>query len=243
MRGMFTSFGLAFAVGLGAEAVAASSVPATTIMTYDRAIFDGAVAAMPTTIVEDFETFATGETTGGLATAVGVFDTLGPAGSGGTVTGTAGNSGTGLYVRDRGVYGRSNTTAAGRTYLDSNDTYGLGWTIAGLGPFDHLIFTMTDVADSGATFTLWANGTQVGPSIGNQGNRAINMVMLSFGTAIDSLTLELRHSRLNDGFSIDDAVIGLRNTGSQVPAVPLPPAVALLASGMAALVWMRRRRA
>ena len=133
MRGMFTSFGLAFAVGLGAEAVAASSVPATTIMTYDRAVFDGSVAGFPTTIVEDFETFATGETTGGLATAVGVFDTLGPAGSGGTVTGTAGNSGTGLYVRDRGVYGRSNTTAAGRSYLDSNDTYGLGWTIAGLG--------------------------------------------------------------------------------------------------------------
>lgn len=130
----------------------------------------------------------------------------------------------------------------GRTYLDSNDTFGMSWTIAGLGLFDHVFFTMSDVADSGATFTLLANGDQVGPTISKQRNGAINMVMLSFGTAIDSLTLDLRHSRLNDGFSIDDAVLGLRVAQQQTPAaVPLPPAAALLLGGVAALALFRRR--
>jgi len=242
MRSMFTIFGLAVAVGLATAAAQASSLPAATITTHDRAAFDSAVGSMAITIVEDFETFAIGEIIGPVSTAVGVFDTLGPKGSGGTVTGTSGNTGKGLFVRDRGVYGRSNTTVGGRTYLDSNDTFGMSWTIAGLGLFDHVFFTMSDVADSGATFTLLANGDQVGPTISKQRNRAINMVMLSFETAIDSLTLDLRHSRLNDGFSIDDAVLGLRVAQQQTPAaVPLPPAAALLLGGVAALALFRRR--
>lgn len=232
------------AAGMVAGTVQAASVPAISITTYDRAVFDGAVAALPSTIVEDFESFPKGEKSGGLSTAVGVFDTLGPQGSGGTVRGTRGNTGTAVFVRDRGVYGRSNTTASGKTYLDSNDTYGLSWTISRLGMFDNLFFTMRDVADSGATFTLLANGEQVGPSVARQRNRAINMVMLSFETAIDSLTLELRHNRLNDGFSIDDAGIGLSRAAAPPPAgVPLPSAAVLLAGGVAALMYVRRRRA
>lgn len=243
MQSSLTMFGMVVAAGMVAGTVEAASVSAITITTYDRAVFDGAVAALPTTVTEDFETFGTGEKIGGLSTAVGTFDTLGPRGSGGTVRGTSGNTGTGLFVRDRGVYGRSNTTAAGRTYLDSNDTFGLGWTISGLGMFDTVFFTMSDVADSGATFKLFADGTQVGPTINRQRNKAINMVMLSFDTAIDSVSLELRHDRLNDGFSIDDAGIGLsRNAAPPPSAVPLPSAAVLLVGGIAALAYAGRRR-
>lgn len=244
MRRVFTISGLAVLFGLAAVSVLASSLPAATITAYDRATFDGAVAGMASTIVEDFESFTTGEVLGPVTSAVGVFDTLGPTGSGGTVTGTAGNTGTGLFLRDTGVYGRSDTTLGGGTYLDSNDTFGISWTIAGLGLFDHVFFTMSDVADSGATFTLLAGGTQVGPSIASQRNGAINMVMLSFASAIDTLTLELRHSKLNDGFSIDDATIGLSRAAATPPSgVPLPPAAALLVAGVGALVLLRRRLA
>ncbi len=243
MRNFLTISGMTVAFGLVTAMVQAASLPATTITAYDRAAFDGMVAALSTTIVEDFEAFTIGERSGGLTTAVGVFDTLGATGSGGTVTGTTGNTGKSVFVRDRGVYGRSNTTAGGKTYLDSNDTFGLSWTIAGLGLFDHVFFTMSDIADSGATFTLSADDMQVGPSISKQRNGAVNMVMLSFGTTIDSLTLNLRHSKLNDGFSIDDAGIGLSRVAAPPPsAVPLPPAAALLAAGLAALVVFRRRR-
>lgn len=243
MQSSLTMFGMVVAAGMVAGTVKAASVAAVTITPYERTVFDGAVAALPTAFAEDFESFSTGETIGGLNTAVGVFDTLGPRGSGGTVKGTRGNTGTGLFMRDRAVYGRSNTTSSGKTYLDSNDTFGLSWTITGLGMFDNVFFTMSDVADSGATFTLLADGEQVGPAVTRQRNKAISMVMLSFETAIDSLTLELRHNRLNDGFSIDDAGIGLSLIAAPPPsAVPLPPAAVLLAGGVAALACVRRRR-
>ncbi|MGS4947082.1 VPLPA-CTERM sorting domain-containing protein [Meridianimarinicoccus sp. RP-17] len=244
MQGLVRNAVLYVALVLGSGAATAATMPAVTASAYDRPAFDAHVSGLHNAVVEDFESFAMGEVFGGLATAVGVFDTLGATGSGGTVKGTAGNTGNGVFLRDRNVYGRSNTTAGGDSYLDSNDTYGLSWTIAGLGMFDRLFFTVSDIADSGASFTILADGQQVGSTISRQRNGAVDMVMLSFGTAVDTLTLHLRHSKLNDGFSIDDAGIGLSRGAAQTPSsVPLPPAVALLAGGIAALALFRRRRA
>lgn len=233
----------ALVAGLCCTGAQAATLPVVTIDRFDRAAYDRAIADLAQTIVEDFESVSPGEVRGGLQTRVGVFDTLGERGSGGTVRGTRGNSGKGVFVRDGDVFGRSNTTKDGDSYLDSNDTRGLSWTISGLGMFDRLFFTISDVADTGATFTLHANETQVGPTLRKRKNRAIDMVMLSFGTAVDSFTLDLRHSKLNDGFSIDDVVVGRSVLSQQPPAaIPLPPAAALLLGGVAALALMRRRR-
>jgi hypothetical protein len=237
---------LSAALAMAGGAVSASTMPVVTIGAFDRSGYDAAMTALDRSVVEDFEAFMSGEITGGLTTAVGVFDTLGGTGSGNTVSGTAGNTGTGVFLRDRRTSGRSNTTAGQKsdTFLDSNDTYGLSWTIAGLGMFDHVFFTLSDVADTGATFAILADGVQLGPSLSKKNNGAIDMVMLSFGTAVDKLTLQLRNSRLNDGFSIDDAGIGLTRLAAQTPApVPIPPAAALLVGGIAALALFRRRRA
>jgi len=238
-----TLLAAALVVGLCGAAVQAATLPAVTIDRYDSGAYDRAVRGLDHAIVEDFESVAPGEVAGALQTRAGTFDTLGKRGSGGTVRGTRGNAGKGVFVRDRDVYGRSNTTAGGARYLDSNDTRGLSWTISGLGMFDRLFFTMSDVADTGARLTLRADGQQFGPTLRNRGNGGIDMVMLSFDTAVDRFTLDLRHSKLNDGFSIDDAVVG-RSTAVQPspPAVPLPPAMALLVGGVAALALVRRRR-
>ena len=52
---------------------------------------------------------------------------------------------------------------------------------------------------------------------------------------MDKLTIRLSHDIANDGFGIDGLVVG------KAAPVPLPPAAALLLTGLFGLLGLRRR--
>ncbi|PWR02513.1 hypothetical protein DKT77_11345 [Meridianimarinicoccus roseus] len=228
--------------GAAALPAVGATLSSATIETFDATVFNDRIGALNSSLVEDFESFTAGEISGPLATSVGRFATIGGTGSGGTVSGTSGNTGTGLFLRDSGVYGRSNTTIGGTQFLDSNDTSGVDWAISGVGFFDRVFFTLSDIADTGADFQLAVGSVTLADVTAKRSNGATEMVMLSFASAIDELTLTFRHAKLNDGFGIDDAGIGLSVPVNAPPpsAVPLPASVALLMAGVTALAGLRR---
>jgi hypothetical protein len=194
--------------------------------------------------VEDFETFTKGELKDTLKTRVGTFDTLGGTGSGSTVSGTKGNSGKGLYLRDRRTHGRDNTTVGGDLFLDSNDTRGMTWNISGVGLFDRVFFNLSDLGDAGGKFSLITSEHTIYRSDKRRKNGMIDMVMLSFPTTVSYLTLNFQHHKGNDGFSIDDAGVAL-SSSNPVPApspVPLPGGFALLAAGGASFLALKYRK-
>ena len=181
-------------------------------------------------IFEDFEALGSangaGEVANGFSTAVGTFSTLGGVGSGGTVTGLPGNSGSMLALRDGSVFGRQNISPDGGSwFLDSNDTWGLSWDVALAGgkAFDKLMFALSDASDVGAFLRISTGSDSFEVRTGGKlsdGNT--KLVTIDFGapTTFASLTLANYTTSggnvafLNDGFSID---------GIQVAAVPLPP--------------------
>jgi hypothetical protein len=187
---------------------------------------------------ETFEGVATGEKSGPLSTAVGFFETLGGVGSGGTVSGTPGNTGTGLFVRDTPTFGRKNTTPGGSVFLDSNDTFGMRWTVGGVGLFDSLLFSLSDVGDSGGNLSIAADGVVMRTILKGRSGSLTDLVLISFGDFVDTATITLEKDKLNDGFAIDDVVVG-----ASVAPVPLPPAGLALLAGLGALAVVRRRRA
>lgn len=229
------------AVAVAAALLAApASAVSISIASFSKAGYADALGGFASVAAsEDFEGFARGEQGGPLATSVGAFETLGGTGSGGTVRGTAGNTGTGLYLRDRSVYGRSNTTIGGANFLDSNDTFGMSWTISGLGLFDSVLFNLSDVGDTGGNLSISAGGTVLDTIFKGRAGSLIDTVLISFGGFVSDATITLQKSKLNDGFAIDDVVVG-----SSVAAVPLPPAALALVAGLGALfIASRRKRA
>jgi len=224
--------GLAMAMAAPAGAV---SISVTTFSAADFASVEGGLAAVNAR--EDFEGLATGERFGPLPTAVGTFESLGGVGSGGTVTGTPGNTGAGLFLRDAPVFGRVNTTVGGASFLDSNDTLGMGWTVSGLGLFDTLLFTLSDVGDTGGNLTVSSGGAVLETILKGRSGGLVDMVLISFGGLVDEATISLQKSKLNDGFAIDDVVVG-----ASVAPVPLPPAGLALMAGLGALALAARRR-
>lgn len=155
------------------------------------------------------------------------------------------NGGKGLEVRkDNSMpWGRFNADelvgGLGGQWLDSNDTKGMTWEIADLGKFNALSFFLIDAADVGAKFS-----TQVGDTLylnllgadGRTKNGNIQLVTILLDKAVDTLTVRLFNDRLNDGFGVDGAMV------ARVAPVPVPPAAALLVTGLLGLGALRRRR-
>jgi hypothetical protein len=184
---------------------------------------------------------ASGTTNPGNTNAGG-FTTLGGLGSGASAI----NGGAGLEVRgDNDMnWGRFNADKldndlVGGKWLDSNDTLGMRWDIGGLGKFNTLAFFLIDAADVGGKFSIKVGETlfsQVLGAGGRAGNGNIQLVTILLPEAVTSLTVELFHDRLNDGFGIDGATV------ANIAPIPVPPAAALLVSGILALGAIRRRR-
>jgi hypothetical protein len=173
-------------------------------------------------------------------TAVGAFTSLGGIGRGHSAI----NGGTGLEVRndDPFRWGRHSVLNPGQGHwLDSNDTYGMRWEVGGLGAFNALGFFVTDAADVGATFSLTVNGVlHANSMIGTErrtANGTIHWIQILLDEKVDSLVVEMRHDRLNDGFGIDGVTV------AHIAPIPLPPALAFMVAGLAALLGLRRRAA
>ncbi len=198
---------------------------------------------------EDFEQLGSdngeGEVNNGFATAVGTFSTLGGTGTGGTVSGLPGNTGTKLALREGNVFGRTNATpTVGSWFLDSNDTWGMAWdlSLAGGAAFNKVMFVLSDGSDVGAYLRISTGSDSLELRTGGKlpnGNQSL--VMIDFGAAITSAEILLGNYKTsggntffrNDGFSID---------GIQVAAVPLPASLLLFGSALAGLGAVARRR-
>ena len=176
-------------------------------------------------------------------TRVGSFSALTDMGPG---TGqSAINGGTGLEVRsDNGMaWGRYNADGSAGlisgNWIDSNDNHGMRWDVDTGSKFNALSFFLIDAADVGGKFSMKVGDTLYSAILGGDGRLAngnIQLVTILLDKAVSSLTVEMFHDRTNDAFGIDGAA------AMRIAPVPVPPAAALLVSGLAAFGLFRRRR-
>lgn len=200
------------------------------------------------TVVEDFEGLgaalggASGaEYTTGFLTGVGTFSRNGgDSGSGGTVTQAGWNTGQGVALRSGNVFGRVDTTSSllggeGNWFFDSNDLTNIKWEVNTGSMFDKLIFSLTDAADQGATFSICLD---TAPScdtyqLSGQSPSSKRLVEIDFGAAVSGGTILFDNGPRNDGFGIDDIAVSV---------LPLPTSALLLLGGLGALGATRARK-
>jgi hypothetical protein len=246
-----TLFAATAALCLGAMPALAASI---SVQEFSTSAFGVVIGAGTYPAGEDFETLGAalgeGEVGTDFATAVGTFNTLGGTGSGGTVNGLPGNSGTELALRDGDTHGRVNTVPTGGSwYLDSNDTHGMSWDVSTGASFDTVVFTLIDGSDTGAFLRISAEGAsyeqRVGGALAN-GNASI--VVVSFGQMMSAALIEIGNytsndaMHLNDGFAVDGMRVGVAGAGPNNPSpVPLPASGLLLAGALGLAGWRARK--
>jgi hypothetical protein len=175
-------------------------------------------------------------------TKVGSFSAQGTTGSGRSSI----NGGSKLQVRNDNTmrWGRYNTDTPaadmiGNNWLDSNDNQKMKWDVEGTGKFNTIAFFLTDIADVGGKFSIKVGDTRFSDLAGGKRlkNGNLHFVLITLEEAVKHISVTLMHDRSNDGFGLGGAVVG------NVAPVPLPPAGALLLTGIAAVAGLRRRRA
>lgn len=196
-------------------------------------------------VLEHFEVYGShGEAEVGINfdTYVGTFNTLGGVGNGGTVTGLAGDTGTSLALRQGNTFGRENTTTGGHWYLDSNDTYGIGWFVNTGALFDRVVFNLIDGSDSGAWLSVLADGERVEQRTGaREPDGGVTTVVVQYDQPVVSAFISIANFAaagsttpvLNDGFAIDDISVN-------IAPVPLPASVLFLLAALGGLYALRR---
>jgi len=239
---------LSFVVAAALSLPVAASATTIHVSIFDSSAYGGLLSS-GNFVGEDFEGLGiangAGQVGPSLATAVGTFSSAGGQGTGGTVAGLAGNTGTQLALRTGDVFGRTNQVPTnGRWYLDSNDTFGMIWNVNVGGAFDMVAFALSDASDQGAYLRIVTDGitreVRTGAALANGNDR---LVVISFTQAVTAATVSLVNytafgggtMRLNDGFSVDGMQVRLS-------PVPLPAAGVLLVAGLGALGAMRARR-
>lgn len=190
---------------------------------------------------EGFESFSAWNGVTGTSnpvTAVGSFTSLGGKGSGSSAI----NGGAALEVRSDAPmnWSRYNTSSpAGSNWLDTNDTLGIKWEVGGLPEFNAIAFLLTDVADVGAKFSITVGDTLFANLLGatkREQDGGLHLVTILLPNAVSDLSILLANDRLNDGFGIDNIFL------ANVAPIPVPPAAALLVTGVIALAGLQRRR-
>ena len=232
---------------ISAGLATAASAVTISISDYTPGAFGNATGALSNVVTEDFEDlgaiWGVSEITPGevLTSDVGTFETLGGRGSGGTVSGLRGNTGTNLALRSGNVYGRQDVVG-GTYYLDSNDTYGIGWNVSSTeGVFNRVVFALTDASEF-SYLRVVADGVGEEQTNGRRlRNGHTSIVEITFDTLVSSARIELAgyssyggERVRNDGFSIDGTSVG-------IAAIPLPASLPLLAAGLGGMLVLRRR--
>ena len=220
----------AITLSFGASAQASS----ISVATFDLTAFASSMGGNFS--LEDFETYSGGALNGPLSgTSVGTFSSLGGVGSGSTCRSNGGGTcSADLAIQDDGINGQGNLVPiAGSKSLNSNDTLGIKWDVSRVGSasFNRLIFGLRDGGEF-QSLTVSAGGETAtfGPGAGN-GNE--KLVVVDFSGFVTSASVEMRHSGLNDGFTIDAATAA---------AVPLPAGAVLAMTGLAGLMAIGRKR-
>ncbi|MEM9343998.1 MAG: VPLPA-CTERM sorting domain-containing protein [Pseudomonadota bacterium] len=179
-------------------------------------------------VLEDFESLG-GTLDDAIPTAVGTFQAAGAVGSGGTVIPTAGD----LVVRNDNAGGRFDVVG-GAFYLDTNDNEAVIWNVDTGSAFDTIVFSITDATDVGATLTITADGGSTkSVDLSGLDNGNLQLITVKFGAVIPTASIVLENSKINDGFGLDGAYVGV---------VPLPASALLMLGGLGAIGALRLRR-
>lgn len=166
---------------------------------------------------------------GSFGTNVGSFTGSGAPGSGGASCGDK----TTLQVKDESTpfpYGRFNPS--GGKWIDSNDLAEVSWQMNTRVPLKAFSFALVDAHDQANSHFTFSVDDAVFNIAEREENGTLHWITVLFDRPTTTASISIS-TRLNDGYGISDV---------KVAPVPVPPALALLGSGVALLGAMRLRR-